>query len=215
MIDYTKAATAATETLIKYAVTASPVAPLPMLKKMKNVVVISFSDISEDYGIKCKEMIPMFEKNLDAITSVFTENGARQYIVAYNNNLPFNMVQRALAREMGHIVLGHDGYSEENNEEAMCYAYHLLCPRSLIHALQATCLRLTTDLLANLTGVYDQSIVAMRRIPATDVPKNLNCFVRNQFMPFVMNLFGYYRYVLPKDGSALVDLGTFMEGYVE
>ena len=215
MIDYTKAATSAAETLIKYAVTASPVAPLPILKKMKNVVVISFTDISEAYDIKYRELIPIFGKNLDAITSVYTENGQQQYIVAYNSNLPFNMVQRALAREMGHIVLGHDGFSEENNEEAMCFAYHLLCPRSLIHAIEASCLRVTTDLLANITGVFDQSIVAMRRIPATDVPKNLNCFVRNQFMPFVLNLFGYYRSVLPTDGSAIADLGTFMEGYVE
>lgn len=215
MIDYTKAATSAAETLIKYAVTASPVSPLPILKKMKNVVVISFSDVSENYGIKYMDLIPIFGKNLDAITSICAENGQKQYIVAYNSNLPVSMIQKALAREMGHIVLGHDGYSEENNEEAMCFAYHLLCPRSLIHAMQATCLRLTTDLLANLTGVFDQSIVAIRRIPATDVPKNLNRFVRNQFMPFVLNLFGYYSSVLPNDGSAIVDLGTFMEGYVE
>ena len=34
-------------------------------------------------------------------------------------------------------------------------------------------------------------------------------------MPFIVNFFDYYQTVMPKDGSALADLGTFMEGYEE
>lgn len=212
MTDYTKAATLATETLIKHAITASPISPLPLLERMERVVVVSFADMSESSGLKYRELIPIFGKNLDAISSVSTDG---KYIVAYNSFLPFNMVQRALAREMGHIVLGHEGYSEENNAEAMCFAYHLLCPRPLIHSIEATNLRLTKDLLANLTGVFDQTLTSMRRIPRTDVPAALNRFVRNQFMPFVINFFEFYQTVLPNDGSAIADFGNFMEGYVE
>jgi len=215
MIDYTKAATAATETLIKYAVTTAPISPLPILEAMDRVVVVSFADVSESSGMKYREMIPIFGKNLDAVSSISTEGGVTRYIVAYNSFLPFAMVQRALAREMGHIVLGHNGYSDENNEEALCFAYHLLCPRPLIHALEASCLRITKDLLANLTGVFDQTLTSMRRLPSTDVPASLNRFVRNQFTPFIMNFFEFYQTVLPNDGSAVADFGNFMGGYVE
>lgn len=215
MIDYTKAATLATETLIKYAVTTAPISPLPILEKMDNVVVVSFADISESSGMRYRELVPVFGKNLDAVSSVSTESGMTRYIVAYNSFLPVNMVQRALAREMGHIVLGHKGFSDENNSEALCFAYHLLCPRPLIHALEASCLRVTKDLLANITGVFDQTLTAMRKIPSTDVPATLNRFVRNQFTPFILNFFEFYQTVLHGDGSATADFGNFMGGYVE
>ena len=215
MKDFTKAATLAAETIINNGITTVPISPLPILEKMDNVAVVSFTEISESSGLKYREMIPIFGKNLDAITTISTEGGVTRYIVAYNSFLPFTMIQRALARELGHIVLGHTGYSEENNEEALCFAYHLLCPRPLIHALEASCLRITKDLLANLTGVFDQTLTSMRRLPSTDVPAALNRFVRNLFAPFVMNFFEFYQTVLPNDGSAVADFGNFMGGYVE
>ena len=209
MPNYTKAAVAAAETLIKYGVTHFPLDPLPLLERM--ATVMSFSDLSESAGISRRDLTPLFGKSLDAVTSF--RNGA--YVVTYNNILPFGMIQRALAREMGHIVLHHEGYSDENNAEAMCFALHLLCPRPLIHAVESTCLRVTTDLMANITGMYDRSIVAMRRIPGTDVPANLNRFIRNQITPFVMVIFEFCQTSFLDDGSAVADFGTFMDGYKE
>ena len=211
MVNYTNAAVAATETLIKNAVTRFPLDPLPILESMSNVMVMSFADLSDSAGISRRELMPLFGKSLDAVTSF--SNGA--YIVAYNSILPFSMIQRALARELGHIVLGHKGYSEDNIAEAMGYAYHLLCPRPLIHSMKATCLRVTTDLVANITGMFDQSIVAMRRIPGTDVPVNLNRFIRNQITPFVTNIFEFCQTTFMNDGSAVADFGSFMDGYKE
>ena len=213
--DYTKAATRAIETLIEFGVTSSPISPLPMLEKMKNVIVLSFSELSELSGMRVFDFAQAFKKNFDAMTSANTENGVVHYTIAYNSFLPFSVLQRALAREMGHIVLGHVEYSEENNEEALCFAHHLLCPRPLIHALQATCLRLTNDLIANITGAFEHSITAMRKLPRTDVPVHLNRFLRNQITPFVINYFNFYQTAVFDDGSALADLGSFMEGYCE
>ena len=209
MPNYTNAAISAAETLIRHGVTHFPLLPLQILEKM--VTVMSFADLSEATGINRKELLPVFGKNQDAFVSVC--NGV--YVVAYNALLPFAMIQKALAREMGHIVLGHKEHSDIANAEAMCFAYHLLCPRPLIHAMQASCLRVSTDLVANLTGMFDQSIVAMRRIPGTDVPPKLNRFVRNQIMPFVLNFFEFYQNTMPLDGSAIADFGSFMEGYLE
>ena len=215
MPDYNKAATKAAECLIKYNVKSSPVSPLPILEEMDDVIVVSFSDMGNASGLNKRDIMPLFGKNRDAVTSVHTENGRPFYVVAYDSLLPFAMIQRALAREMGHIVLRHTGCSEENTAEALCFAAHFLCPRPLVHAIQATCLRLSVDLLANLTGVFDQALQSMRRLPLTAVPAGLNRFVRNQFMPFVLNFFEYYQSVLPSDGSAVADFGSFMDGYEE
>ena len=210
--DFNKAAAMAAETLVKYSVKKTPVSVLPILDQMDNVIVISFAEMGEISGIDRKEILPIFGKFRDAVTSV--HNGD-QYIVAYNSLLPFAMIQKALARELAHIVLKHKEPSPEAAEEAQCFAAHLLCPRPLIHSIQAIGIRLTEDLIANLTGIFDQTLIQIRHIPGTAVPFSLNRFVRSQMMPFIVNFFDYYQTVRPKDGSALADLGTFMEGYEE
>lgn len=213
--DYNRAATKASETIIKYGINTAPISPLPILEKMENVIITSFEDLCDFSGIKSCDLKPMFGKNQDAVSSIHSENGKTWYVIAYNSLLPFSMVQRALAREMGHIVLNHDGSSPENIAEAICYSQHLLCPRPLIHAIQATGIRFTKDMLANLTGVFDQCLACIRHTPGTSVPPGMNRFVRGQFMPFVMNFFEFYTTVMPADGSALADFGTYMDLYEE
>ena len=215
MIDYVKAATKAAETLIKYNVCKTPVSPLPILQRMENVIVVSFEEIGTISGMHRSDVIEMFGKCKDAFSSIHTKNGVRVYIVAYNALLPFNMIQRALALEMGHIVLGHTERTPDNEVEAQCFARHLLCPRAMIHALQAISLRVTEDLFGNITGIHQQYFVYLRRTPGVQIPVQLNRLVRSQFMPFIMNFYEYYRDVKPQDGSALVDFGTYMDNYAE
>ena len=213
--DHNKAARLAAETLVKYGISTSPISPLPMLERMDNVIAASFSDISTSSGIRWNALLPIFGKNRDAVTSLHTEDGHSVYVVAYNSLLPFSMIQRALARELGHIVMRHEGTSPENTAEAETFARHLLCPRPLIHAIQVTGIRITEDFLANMTGVFGQFLLDLRRTPETFVPAGLNRFVRSQFMPFIMNIFDFFRTVMPSDGSALVDFGSYMDGYEE
>ena len=156
-------------------------------------------------------------KNQDAVTTVFVNEGELQYVVAYNRILSSKIIDRALARELGHIILGHDGSKPEDvrNEEAKCFAHHLLCPRALIHSIQASGIRLTVETLGNMTGFYDYCISCIRKQPSVEVPPELNALVRDQFMDYVLNMFEYQRYASKKDGSALADLGCYMEGYKE
>lgn len=216
--NYENAAIKAAETLIKYNITASPIDPLPILKKQKGVLVLSFAEISEDVGIERKRVVSAFgDKNQDAITSAFNVDGKTLYIVGYNQRLPLYMVQRALARELGHIVLGHDGSREDDvrTEEAKCYAYHLLCPRPLIHMVQATNLRFTTEVLGNLTGCFERCLFGMRHTPGVRVPAELNRAVRDQFKDYFYNFFDFQQAVSHEDGSAVADFGTYMDGYEE
>ena len=216
--DYQKAAVKATETLIRFGINSAPVSPLPVLKQLPGVLVFSYQSLSNliDQDRRC--VISMFgDANQDAFTSVNMKNGKPQYIVTYNQQLSQVFVQRSLARELGHIVLRHDGSLPEDvrNEEAKAFANHLLCPRPMIHAFQAAGLRITTEMLGNLTGCFDYCLSCMRRIPAVSVPADLNRSVRDQFMPYIINFIEYSRNASLSDGSALADFGSYMDGYEE
>ncbi|MBP5726628.1 MAG: ImmA/IrrE family metallo-endopeptidase [Clostridia bacterium] len=216
--DYLKAATAAAETLIKYGISSTPVSPLPILKKLPGVLVVSYENMASDMCEDRRCIISMFgEKNQDAFTSINMVDGKPQYLVTYNQRLSLAFVQRALARELGHILLGHDGSrpDEVRTLEAKCFAHHLLVPRALIHAIEALNIQITTEVLGNLTGCYDYCLSCMRRTPGVAVPAELNRQVQDQFMPYILNFFEFYRYASRKDHSALADFGTYMEGYEE
>ena len=216
--DYTQAAVKAMETLIKYQVKTAPVAPLPILKAMPNVLCMSFESVSKELETDRRCVLSMLgEKNQDALTIVNIVDGKKQYLVTYNKMLSINIFQRALARELGHIVMGHDGTKPEEvrNEEAKAFANHLICPRPLIKLIESTGIRITKELLGNITGCYDYCLSCMRKLPAADVPAELNRLVRDQFTPYVLNLFEFQRYATKKDTSAVADFGTFMEGYKE
>lgn len=215
--DYQKAAIKATETLIKFGINSAPVSPVPILKHTPGVLLFSYESISNHIDQDRRCVINMFGSNQDAFTTVNMKDGKPQYIVTYNQRLPLALVQRSLARELGHIILGHDGSLPEDvrNEEAKAFANHLLCPRPLIHSLQASNIRLTVEVLGNLTGCFDYCLFCMRRIPAVSVPAELNRQVRDQFMDYIINFFEYSRLASLSDMSALADFGSYMDGYEE
>ena len=216
--DFELAAIKAAETLIQYGINTTPVMPVTILKRIPGVLLLSFKEMSEYSGIDRSDLVSLCgEQNQDAVTTVHVDNGNLRYVVAYNQMLPLYVVQRALARELGHIVLGHDGTKPEEvrTAEAICFAQHLLCPRPLIHSLQAAHIRITVEVIGNLTGCYDTCLSCMRKMPATHVPSDLNRAVRDQFMDYIVNFFEYQRSAMRKDGSALADFGQFMDGYEE
>lgn len=216
--DYERAALKATETLIKHNVCSAPVDPLPILKKTPGVLVMTFEEMSHKTNINRKELLNMFGcENQDAVTTAYVNGDHIHYVVTYNKMMPSRIIDRALARELGHILLGHDGTRPEEvrNEEAKCFAHHLLCPRPLIHAVNATGIRLTVETVGNITGFYDHCLSCIRKQPGVSVPAELNRKVRDKFMPYIVNLFEFQRYASLKDGSAMADFGNYMEGYEE
>lgn len=85
--------------------------PLQILKKLKNVVSASFADASARYGVDRETLIAMFDSgNQDAVTLY---NSGR-YLVIYNQELPCKTIRYAVARELGHIVMDHDGTRPED-----------------------------------------------------------------------------------------------------
>ena len=216
--DYERSAIKATEILIAYHISTAPVDPLPILKKIPGVLVLSFEEMSNKAHIGRQELIDMFGcENQDAVTTAYVDGNKIHYVVTYNRLLSSRIIDRALARELSHIVLGHDGSRPEDvrQEEAKCFAHHLLCPRPLIHSLQSAGVRLTVETLGNITGFYDYCISCIRSQPSVHVPAELNRIVRDNFVPYVSNLLEFQRYASLSDSSPLADLGPYMEGYEE
>ena len=216
--DYDLAATKAAEILIKYGINTAPVDPIPIFKHASGFNVVTFTEMSRMLGMDRHDLVSTFEaENHDAVSSVYVKDGDRHYIVAYNMRLPQYIVQRALAREMGHIVLGHDGSRPEEvrNSEALCFAHHLLCPRALIHAIQEAGVTITTEVLGNTTGCYERCLIGMRREPATHVPAELNRQIRAQFADYISDFLDFQSFLSQDDDSMIANFGTFMDGYEE
>ena len=74
--DIDKAATAAAETLLKYHVSFAPVIPLPILKSLPNVLVLSFAEMASRIGTDRKNIITTLgADNRDVVTTVTGING--------------------------------------------------------------------------------------------------------------------------------------------
>lgn len=216
--DIDKAATAAAETLLKYHVSFAPVIPLPILKSLPNVLVLSFAEMASRIGTDRKNIITTLgADNRDVVTTVTGINGKLRYFVAYNQRLPFYMLQRALARELGHIVLQHDGTKPEEvqQEEALYFARHFLCPRPLIKALQDNIKPLTIETVGNVTGCYERCLLGIRRTPGAHTPPNLNRKLKEQFSDYINNFLDCQTILTNNDITDIADFGTYMDNYTE
>lgn len=214
--NYDAAATKATETLIFNNVSSTPVDPVKILKTTPGVLVLTFAEAAGQLGEERENIIASFGDSQDAITSVKFIDGKPRYIVAFNQRLPYFMVQRGLARELGHILLGHDGTrpADVRMAEAYCFAHHLLCPRPLIHAIQQE-VPVTVEVLGNITGCYERCLAQMRKEPGAKVPKELNRELLKQFDAYIKNYLCFQKILSADDTSALADFGTYMDGYEE
>ena len=216
--DFDRAATAAAEILIKYGISTAPVDPIPIFKKADGFNVVTFTEMSRLIGVDRADLLSAFDaENHDAVSSAYLKEGHPHYLVAYNMRLPAYLVQRALAREMGHLVLGHDGSRPEDvrNAEAICFAHHLLCPRALIHAIQESGTKITVEVLGNTTGCYERCLVGMRHQPATHVPADLNRKIHEQFADYIAEFLDFQSFLSQEDDSMIANFGTFMDGYEE
>lgn len=213
-----RAATAAAQTLIDFNVTSAPVAPLRILKSIPGVIVLSFAEMASGIGIERKDLIDKYsEANRDAFTLVREVNGKLRYFVCYNLLLPEYMMQRAIARELAHVVLGHDGSRpiDVRMEEAYFFARHLLCPRPLIRAIQAAHIPITVETLGLITGCYERCLVGLQKSPGVRVTPELNRRIREQFKAYVDNFVDCESILTANDDSMLVNFGEYMNGYEE
>ena len=216
--DYDFASVKAAETLIKYGISSAPVIPMPILKSIPGVLVFSFTEMADQEGLDRSNLVTMFgSENQDAVTFVKEIRGKLRYFVAYNQRLPYYMLQRSLARELGHILLGHDGTQpeEESTAEALYFSRHLLCPRPLIRAIQDSGIVLSVEVFGNVTGCYGRFLAGIRKAPGAHVPAVLNRQIRAQFSDYVSNFIDFQSCLPPEEDCVLADFGHYMDNYQE
>lgn len=216
--DFDRAATKAMEILIANQITETPVDSLSILLKYPGVRVMSFKSFATQAGMHRHDLIPLFGKNQDACTfNLDMDINGIKYVVVYNMRLPFEIIWRAIARELGHIVLGHDGQTrstEVRMAEALCFAHHLISPRPVLNLLRES-LPITMNVLTDTTGCSDDCVEGLREIPGTHVPAELNRKVRDQFAKRINEYIRYNHASAKADKSAVVDFGSYMDFYEE
>lgn len=216
--DYDAAALKAAETLIKYRINSLPIEPIHIIKATKGVILMSFRELAEINGVDRKSIMTVIgDDNKEAIATVRYEGGKLKYVIAYNQRLPIVLVQRALARELGHIMLGHDGSRPEavRTEEALVFARHLLCPRPVLRAIESAGIPLTTELISSLTGCRQRCMQGICATPGAYVPPEINRLVRDQFSDFLEDFIDYGNAVKHRDCSPIANFGTYFDRYEE
>ena len=217
--NYEAAATKALEILIRNNITETPIDSLAMLLKYPGVRVLSFTRFAQQAGIERHDLVPLFGQNQDAATfHLGMSIPDVQYVVVYNMRLPYDIICRGVAREFGHIVLGHDGQTrsaEVRLAEASCFAHHLISPRPVIHLLQESGMPLTMNVLTATTGCSDECVDELREIPGVHTPQDLNRKVRDLFKRGITEYIRFHGAAQKPDRSPVIDFGTYMDGYEE
>ena len=78
--DYDRAAEAATRTLLMRKISSAPVFPLPVLKNIPGVLVVSFAEMSNDTGIERSKLVTLFgSDHQDAVTVFYPDCENLQY----------------------------------------------------------------------------------------------------------------------------------------
>lgn len=216
--DYDRAATAAMQILLENQVTETPIASIQILLNYPHVRVMSFSSMAYNSEIDREDLIPQFGINQDAATFKMTGLDDVDYVVIYNMKLPYEDIRRAIARELGHIVLGHDGQTrstEVRRAEALCFAHHLLTPRPIINIIRESGLPITMNVLVHTTGCSADCVEEIQELPGVNVPAELNRAVRELFEPHIAEYVRFHKGSPKHDGSPVIDFGSYMEGYEE
>lgn len=216
--DLDRAAILAAETLITHRVITGPIDPVPILKSLPDCIVISYAEMALQMDLDRADLLQSISaENHDAMSFAKEINGRTMRIVVFNQRLPQYLIQRGLARELGHIILGHDGSRPEPVRmlEAQTFAYHFLCPRPIVKYVQDSGIRFSTEVLGNMTGCFERCLAGMRKTPGTHVPPELNRMIKEQFTPYLENFIDFQRVVSQADESRDADFGTYMDGYEE
>ena len=214
--NYDLAAVKAMEILVSQHITETPIPSLPILLSCPGVRVMSFSDMADLSEINRSYLIPMFGFNQDAITFRMEGMEGINYVVIYNMHLPHEQIRRSIARELGHIVLGHDGQTRPTDvrlAEALCFAHHLLSPRPIIHMIQQSGIPFTMNVLAHTTGCSADCVEELRTIPGVHVSSDLNRQVHDLFAPHISEYIRFHIAAPKIDTSPVIDFGTYMDGY--
>ena len=129
--NYNTAKAKAIETILKYNLDPAKADPLQVLSQLPNVLLMPFDT---DFVYIDPSFENTFTTEQDSLTMVNKNGDNLQYIVIYNKALPPYRLRLALAQELGHVILNHDGKTSEEiwSEESLAFALHFMFPVKLL-----------------------------------------------------------------------------------
>lgn len=143
---YLKAQEEAYITLEKYTDGTLPIDPFDIVRKIKNIQLMTFTEFATDLKRKKKSKL----KVEDIISQFESEHGflkkkeKKKYILCYNEKDPPWMIKWTIFHELGHYFMGHltennvtlffneDYYEETKEAEANCFARHCCSPMPIL-----------------------------------------------------------------------------------
>lgn len=162
-----RAAAMAYRVLIRRGVSALPVQPLEILSACRNTVV--WADVTAAERLKIsREVLLRQLANAEAITFRQSIQGETRFIVVYREGGNPARLRFTLAHELGHRLL-HQGDEPEMEQEADCFASHLLCPRPTMRRLSARTLNFSVEQAAVLAYVSASTVQRLSRMEELQV----------------------------------------------
>lgn len=216
--DFDKAATLAAETLIRHGIGRLPIQPETIIPTVSNCVLVPYRDAARVINVSREDVLTMFDPAKDAVTYVLNlSNGQSYYVVAYNQQKPFDRLRFTLAHELGHILCGHIGVKEESVREAEAdhFARHLLVPRAFSALLRR---RNIPPIDTNFYNIAGCTPLMLQRLitdaQPSHIDKHLNRKLREQFIDYLDYLLDNDLLVRePSEQDHILPQTRFMEGY--
>ena len=218
--DCSAAATQAVRALLKYHMDSLPVYPQKIIQEYPRASMLSFADLAAITGTDREELLrTAHPSNEAAATFVFNQPDGPYYLFAFNREQPIDRIRFALSVQVGNVMLGHVGFRPEDVrlKEAFCFARHFCWPRPLIRLMQEYDIPLQESVLAMIAGNYGSFIrdLQTEARPAS-VPADLNRQVKEMLRPQLLQLLSTGLIPSsPVPDEPMLDLSTYMEGYVD
>ena len=177
--------------------------PLPIdLYKIKfentKIHITSMQEWSKKYDIPMESLTQNGLYN-EGYNEWHIKNGIVYAIIFYNDEIESKERKRfTIAHEIGHIVLGHKGYSEVNEKEADAFAAQLLLPHCILEELIKRGKNVTESYLTENFGLSKEAA----RISKMQVGKKIIAGAENEFEDIILELY-----------KEFVDLETYNAKY--
>ena len=131
----TRAAEMAARVLLARHIDALPVDPLAILRACQDTRVYTRASAEDVAGSVPDALLA----DADAVTLRMEQAGKLHYIVIYRADGNPARLRFTLAHELGHRLLGHRGSGHAEEQEADCFASHLLCPEAVVEHFRSCC----------------------------------------------------------------------------
>lgn len=217
--DYDACAALAAEVLIRCGITHTPVHPEEIIPLCPNTKLISYKELAQFNKMSRDALMERLANFDDALLMCRNlPSGKHLWIIAYNQQKPFDRIRFSLAHELGHRLREHIGFREDwvREEEADHFARHLLFPRALLAECYSRGMPSIDSNYYNITKCTEECLRRIQSAKPSVVDPEINRELRKRMTPHVSAMYNSGAiWAVPDKHSQLVSLETYMTGYRE